>query len=132
MKTSILNPVVTVPLAGDQTVEVRELSWVNALAFYNKLRNQAKALLNEKGDLVLDSAKMLDVVGENVELAAWLVEKSTGKDAAWIEQRSLSEMLDIISAALELNLTVITEKIKNVKGRLAELAKPAVPAPTSK
>ena len=118
----IFNPVTEVKLRDGKTVEVRELSWPDALAFYNKLRAQSKALLNEKGDLVLDANKLLDVIGENVELAAWLVEKTTGQDADWIAQRSLSEMLEIITVALEVNLEVITEKIKNGKCRLQALA----------
>ncbi len=121
MTPPIFNPVKELIIAGE-TLLVKELSWPDALAFFNKLRDQAKGLVNEKGELALDAAKIMDAIADNVQLASWLVSKTSGKDAAWIEQRSLSEMLDVVSAALEVNLGVIAGRLKNVRGRLAALA----------
>lgn len=117
----LFNPVREIRI-GSETVIVKELSWPNALSFFNKLREQTRLLLDDKGNLVLDTQKVLAAIGDNLELATWLVENSTGKDKAWIESLMLSEMLDVLTACLEVNLGVIADKIKNVRSRLASMA----------
>jgi len=114
---SVLNPVVEIDIDGKK-IQVRELSWPDALQFYAKLRDQAKNLLDANGNLVLDASKMLTAVSENIELANWLVLKSTRKDEAWLNERTISEVLDIITVALEINLSIIASKIKNARSRL--------------
>ncbi len=125
----VFNPFREIEIAGEKIL-VRELSWPNALAFFNKLREQTKNLLDAKGNLALDATKIMDAIGDNVDLVNWIVQKTTGKDAAWIEQRSLSEMLELLTHALEVNLGVIASKIKNVRSRLTGLVQPAAPTPT--
>ena len=117
----LFNPVREIRI-GSETVIVKELSWPNALSFFNKLREQTRLLLDDKGNLVLDTQKVLAAIGDNLELATWLVEKSTGREKAWIESLMLSEMLDVLTACLEVNLGVIADKIKNVRSRLASMA----------
>jgi hypothetical protein len=126
----VFNPTSRVQLAGG-CIEVHELKWPDALSFFNKLRDQAKGLVNDKGEICMDANKLMEAIGDNVELAAWLVEKSTGMDAQWIEQRSLSEMLDIITAALEVNIGIIASKIKNVKSRLVSATAGELPPKSS-
>ena len=117
MPLSVLNPILEVKF-GDKTIEVRELMWPDALQFYAKLRAQKKNIIDGEGNLVLSAATILEVVNENIELAQWLVLKSTGKEEAWLNELTMSQMLELVTAALEVNLSVISSKIKNAQSRL--------------
>lgn len=126
---SILNPVVTVEIGG-QTVEVRELAWPDALSFINRLKEQANALTDETGNLRVAAPKLMEAIGTNAELAGWLVCKSCRNTEMWLNERSLGEVLALVEAALEVNLGVIGDRLKNVRGRLAGIAAGAA-KPTS-
>ena len=113
---------VMVSLAGGDTIEVRELAWPDALELYNKLLGQAKDLLDEKGQFNLQPEKIVGALTENIGLGQWLVKKATGKDDAWLKERSLSDVLDIATEAAVLNVGIIVTRIKNAKSRLQALA----------
>ncbi|MBU6411585.1 MAG: hypothetical protein KGR98_14470 [Verrucomicrobia bacterium] len=116
---SILNPVREVRAAG-KLVPVRELSWRDALLFWEKLKRQ-KSLLTEGGEIKLDAAKLLDAVSANIDLAQWLVGRTSNIVVADLEKLPLSETLDLIGAALEVNIGVIASRLKNVRSRLAAM-----------
>lgn len=125
---SIHNPTIQVKLrppspgyveTSEGEVVVRELSWPDALHLYNRLMSQSKAFMDDQGQLVLDAAKVISAIQENVELGAWLVQKATGKDESWLGHRSLSEVLDIATEAAVLNVGIIIERIKNARSRLS-------------
>src|SRR6516162_9217715 len=126
--TSIHNPTIQVKLrpppqgfvaTGEGEVAVKELSWPDALHLYNRLMAQSKAFMDDNGQLVLDAAKVIAAIQENVELGAWLVQKATGKDESWLQQRTLSEVLDVATEAAVLNVGIIVERIKNARSRLS-------------
>jgi hypothetical protein len=127
----LFTPQQTYHLADSGQVEVHELAWPDALAFFNKLREQAGQLADGEGNIKLDAAKLLTAVADNAELAGWLVQKTCRREADWLNERSLGEVLDLVTLALEINLGVIRDRIKNVKGRLAELAAGAIPTKSS-
>ncbi|HLX68859.1 MAG TPA: hypothetical protein VKV04_04445 [Verrucomicrobiae bacterium] len=115
---SIHNPTITVPLR-EGSVEIRELSWPDALILYNRLMAQSKAFFDDEGKLVLSADKVITAIQENVELGQWLVIKSTRKDQSWLEHRTLSEVLDVATEAAVLNIGIIVERIKNARSRLS-------------
>lgn len=116
---SVHNPTITVKLASGGSVEIRELSWPDALELYGKVREQVQRIIGENGQINLNPATLVAVVTENIELGTWLVKKSTGKDDNWLMQRSLSEVLDAATESAVLNLGIILERIKNARSRLA-------------
>jgi hypothetical protein len=137
--TSIHNPTIQIKLrppafvaTSEGEVAVRELSWPDALHLYNRLMAQSKAFMDDHGQLVLDAAKVIAAIQENVELGAWLVQKATGKDESWLQQRSLSEVLDVATEAAVLNAGIIVERIKNARSRLSRCVGTAGEDETSK
>ncbi len=115
---SIHNPTITVPLR-EGSVEIRELSWPDALILYNRLMAQSKAFFDDERKLVLSADKVITAIQENVELGQWLVIKSARKDQSWLEHRTLSEVLDVATEAAVLNIGIIVERIKNARSRLS-------------
>jgi hypothetical protein len=129
--TSVHNPAHSVPLR-EGSVIITELSWPDAMNVYQKLMAQSKSFMDETGALKLDAAAVITAISENVILGQWLVLKSTGKDEAWLLERSLSEVLDIATEAAVLNIGIIMSRIKNVGSRLREAvagANPPTPTP---
>lgn len=127
---SIHNPTIQVKLRAPSPsyvatsggeVAVNELSWPDALHLYSRLMAQGKAFMDDKGQLIFDAAKVIQAIQENVELGAWLVQKATGRDEAWLQQRSLSEVLDLATEAAALNIGIIVDRIKNARSRLSRL-----------
>jgi hypothetical protein len=131
---SIHNPTIQVKLrppspapagcvaTSEGEVAVRELSWPDALHLYNRLMSQSKAFMDDNGQLVLDAARVINAIQENIELGTWLVQTATGKDESWLRQRSLSEVLNVATEAAVLNVGIIVERIKNARSRLRRIA----------
>jgi hypothetical protein len=127
---SVHYPVIEVKLRAD-SIEIRELAWPDALHLYNRMMAQSKALIVD-GQMVMTPDKFISALTENVELGTWLVLKSTGKDEAWLKDRSLSEVLDVAAAAAELNVGIIVDRLKKAKAQFQELlGRAANQAPTS-
>ncbi len=101
---SVLNPVKTVKVQGAD-VEVRELRALDLLAFFKLVGEHAKKFLNDKGDVVFNIEKLIEVVNSSEELVEFLILKSTGCDAEWFRTISPGELLDLLDAAIELNLS---------------------------
>lgn len=128
--SSIHIPTINVKLR-DGSVEVRELSWPDALCFYGKLKEQMQRLIGDKGEIKLDAQSIAAAIEENIGLGTWLVLTTTGKDEQWLVQRSLSEVLDVATEAAVLNIGIIAERIKNGRSRLAKALGGASPTPNS-
>jgi hypothetical protein len=127
MTPSVHNPVRSVPLRTG-AVDITELSWPDAQHLYRKLTGQMKDVMDGEGNLTISTGKVVAMITENVELGTWLVLKSTGKDEAWLNERSLSEVFDVATEAAVLNIGIIVERIKNAQGRLKGLMTPTQPA----
>lgn len=119
--TSILNPDSDVVLSDNKSVTVKQLTWKKTFVFFEKLQGQIKGLFNEKGELAPDISKVMDAIKANKEVVDWLVHECTGKEAEFLDELPLGDMMKLVSKALEINLLAIAEQIKNVKGRLAAL-----------
>jgi hypothetical protein len=99
---------------------------------YQRLMAQSKTLLDEKGQMAVDATRIVGAIGENIELGTWLVLKSTRKDEAWLNQRSLSEVLDLATEAATLNIGIIVDRIKNGGSRLRAILAGANPTANTK
>jgi len=117
---SIHNPTVKVKIGSDE-IEIRELSWPDALHLYHALLAQTKSFIDEEGKFAIDPQKVVGAITENIELGEWLVMKSAGKNEDWLKERSLSEFLDLASEAAVLNIGIIVTRLKNAGSRLREI-----------
>lgn len=127
----ILNPITELKL-GTETVAIRELSWPDAMVFLSKLAKQAGQFTTTDGRLEVTPEKLAEIVTSAQDLSEWLVLKSTGKDAEWLQQRSFSEGLDLLEAALSMNLRPdFFDKLKRIGSRFMGVLKAPQPALTS-
>jgi hypothetical protein len=110
-------------MVGEEKVTVREMLWPDALAFLRKLGTYLEKFMNEKGEMRVDLGLITEVITATDELATMLIAKSIGKDEAWLAALSMSQGLEILGAALEVNLTEdLLEKGKKIAGFLQTFA----------
>jgi hypothetical protein len=117
----IFEPEIQVPLRDKSFILVTELAWPDALELFDKLKAQSAAFVTPEGNLTFDANRIIAAISQSVELTQWLVWKTTGKESDWMNQRTLSEILDVLVAAIEINLTVVAERAKKVRGRARAL-----------
>lgn len=118
-ESNVLNPVVTVKLRGDRTIEVKELAWKDYLrAIKQMTESLLKLIANQKnkpanaleiasaeGSLIIDRDKLVQAIGEQEDLVAWVLQKSTGQSQEWVDQLSAADALAILDAVVSLNFT---------------------------
>lgn len=102
--SDVLNPLVPVEIRGER-IEVRELNWKDYSRAIKELTGSAMKLLGTGGTLVLDKEKIIQAIGEQESLIQWVVEKSTGRDSKYVSSLSTREILPLISAVVDLNLS---------------------------
>jgi hypothetical protein len=127
METKVLNPVLDVKL-HDGTVVVKELTWPALWALLDKLSEHAGKFITEDGKLVITGEKITGIVMGSQDLSTRLILGTTGKDQEWLNARSLSEVMELLEASLEANLSEsILNRAKKIGSRLAGLfaAQPA-------
>lgn len=103
----LLDPVRVVDI-GTETVEVRELRWVDALAFLDKLATGIGLVLGTQsvgpdGTLRLNAERLREAVFSSGELASSLLTKATGLPQARLDTLSASQALALLEAAVEVN-----------------------------
>lgn len=99
----ILHPVREVPVLG-QAVTVREMRWKDAVAFTGKLSGLMSAFIEPDGRLLVTPEKLGAVIASSGDLATELLERSTGQGRDWLEELRPVEVLDLLAAAVEVNL----------------------------
>ena len=130
MKPSIHRPFVRIELSAGP-VEVHELSWPDALHLLNEIRALITDLFDEQGNLALDLRKLSERVIQNTELVTWLFEHSarqpdgTRVTKAALEALSVTEVIDLASESVVLNVGGIFEHIKKASRRVGEAVRPA-------
>jgi hypothetical protein len=128
----ILNPITELKLADGTPVTIRELSWPDALVFISKLAKQAGSFTSSDGRLEVSPEKLSEIVISAQDLSEWLVLKSTGKDDAWLKERTFSEGLDLVEAAVSMNLRPdFFAKLKRIGSRFTGVLKASPPQSTS-
>lgn len=125
--TDALNPVIRVPNIQGASVDVKELRWRDYLRAIKELTTSILALLAEpkpagKGQepeseegfsfdlgggkvMKVGKERLLQAIATNEELVLWVLQASTGKDAQWVEACSGREVLALLAAVVELNLS---------------------------
>ena len=120
----ILHPVKTISLGGE-TLEVRELRWPEVLGFLQELARQASRFLTADGRLALQADALPRIVQESGVLVEYLVTKATGKDSAWLNTLTPAEVLVVLDAAIELNVSPeLFARGKALAGRLQRVFDP--------
>jgi hypothetical protein len=102
---------------GDEKVTVRELKWSEGRAFLKQMTNYLGGLFDEKGEVQVNAAGVAKLITETEELIESLITKSTGKDAQFIGNLQLGQIMALLEVALELNLFALIEKGKAMAGR---------------
>ena len=118
---SIHTPTIQVKLR-DGEIAIRELSWPDAMHLYKCAKEQLARHMGESGELKFSAETVVAAITENIELGTWLVKQSTGKDDAWLAERTLSEVLDIATESAVINVEIIAARIKNAGSRLRQAA----------
>ncbi len=124
---SILNPTTPVVVNGT-TVEVRELRAVDGLQFIQKLSAYFGSFkkIDSEGTAVAEVASL--TIGAT-DLSEFLVLRSTGKQNAWLEEISFSDFFDVLSVAIQLNITEgLIKKARGVVDEVRGRISPSTPS----
>ena len=103
----LLDPVRIVDI-GIENVEVRELLWVDALAFLEKLASSiglvvAAQGIEADGTFRLNADRLREAVLSSGELAGTLLSKATGLPQDRLQHLSASQALALLEAAVQVN-----------------------------
>ena len=100
---AILHPVREVPLRNE-TVTVREMRWKDAIAFTEKLSGLTGRFTQPDGRLVVTPEKLGAVIASSGDLATELLERATGRGREILDELRPVEVLELLAAAVEVNL----------------------------
>lgn len=118
MKTDVWNPIATVQIRGE-AIQVKELDWRTYLWAVKELTGTLMGLVNDKGQLILEKDKIVTALTDQENLVSVLVEKSTGRDAAWVSSLSARELFIVVKPIVELNLSEeVLSPGKELAGRM--------------
>lgn len=109
-----------ITVAGEE-LDVREISWHAMLDLLRKLTEYGGKLYKD-GKLALNLEQIGEAIASTDELTSILICESTGKDPAWLNDLQFGDALDVLDAAIEINLAGdIMDKAKKVGGRLKQM-----------
>lgn len=114
---SVLNPVKELTVNG-KTVQVRELRAVDGLQFIKRLADFLGDLQPSKSNGEV-AVKISELVCQSTDLAQHLVLKSTGNGEQWLSEISTEEFVDVLEAAVDLNLH--QDLVKKIRGVVASI-----------
>jgi hypothetical protein len=119
----LLDPVRTVDI-GTEQVHVRELRWLDALQFLQKLAAGIEQVVGAQavgsdGTVRLNADRLREAVLSGGELANTLVTKATGLPQAHLDGLSASQALALLDAAVRINFREeLLGKLRGVGGAL--------------
>jgi len=120
----ILNPVISVPNIKGETVDVKELTWKEYLRAMKELASSMLRFLEAgKTELtlavVLDPKKIIEAIGEQEAMVEWILAASTNRKVEWIRTLSGREILALLEAVVQLNLSdEVVSSGKALAGRM--------------
>lgn len=122
MASEILNPVLTVKVRGEN-IEVRELTWKDYIRAIKELSGSLLKLVSDEGNAIsLTKENVLEALSSQEDLVQWVTEKSTGKQADWVSGLGGKEMIAILAAIVELNLSdELVVSGKELAGRMGKV-----------
>jgi hypothetical protein len=119
MNIEVLNPVRSLTIAGGEWT-VQELNWRDGMTFLGMVSKHAGEIIG--GDLQkieIDFAKLPALIGNVKELGDFLLTKATGRKQEEIDALRFQEALEVMEAAIELNLSEeLLQRGKSVAGRV--------------
>lgn len=122
MQPDVLNPVIGVKVKGE-LVDVRELPWKDYLRTIKELTSAVTDLLKKSGpngEIELASEDIIQAIARQEDLAAFLMQRCTGKDSAWVESLSGREALAVLTAAVQVNLSdEVVRRGKELAGHMS-------------
>lgn len=102
-----INPVLTVRVRGE-AVDIKELKWRDSLRLVKSITDSLTELLakrNAGGQLELGAEDIVTAITKTEDVAGWLIEATTGKPTEWVNGLSTREAMQVLSAAVKLNLS---------------------------
>lgn len=108
---------------GDQSLTVREMRWPDAIQFFSKLSKMVGSMVEQspEGRLTFDMAKLPDAIMESSEIGEFLIAKTTELTVEQIQQLPARCALDVLSAAIEINLNQeVLGKFKRIGAVITE------------
>lgn len=100
----VLHPVKTVQTEIG-SIAVRELCWREAVSFIARIGQHAGSLVGPDGALTLSVERLASVVAETAALAEYLLTQAAGLTPEQISALRPVEALDLLDAAIDLNLS---------------------------
>ncbi|MCZ7635756.1 MAG: hypothetical protein M5U12_06745 [Verrucomicrobia bacterium] len=100
---AILHPVREVSTRGEN-VTVREMRWKDAVAFTEKITGLMGRFIEPDGRLVVTPEKLGAVIATSGDLATELLERATGRGREFFDDLRPVEVLELLAAAVEVNL----------------------------
>ncbi|GEM_PF-6099801 len=127
-----------VPGALTRRVMVSEFTWHDTFAFMRMLYEKSGQIVDDKGKFALRMDKLAELISGTQELTEFVVIKSTGMSQEEVRKLSFGDGLELLDAALEINLSPnILDRAKKVGGRFSAAfgvklgeSKAATPTPT--
>lgn len=106
---------------GETQLTVREMTWPHTFRLLQVLSSYASALVSKTGKFEFDPAKIADLIIGTQELSELLILNSCDLKADDLKQLSFADGLEILDAAMEVNLNPETmARSKKVVGRLGQ------------
>ncbi len=118
----------------DLPVTVREMKWGDAIAFVRLLSKELAGLIgvDAAGRASLNLGKLPEIVASSDTLTTALVTASTGLTPEALASLPASSALEVLEAAVDMNLTeALLGKLRRIGGKVAGAfgAAPTPPAP---
>lgn len=104
MKVDVLNPVVTVQVRGS-AVQVQELNWKDYLRAVRELTDTVMKFMGKEGEIKWEREPLVAAIQSNESLLSWVLEKSTGLKKDDLEKLKAREVIPLIEAVIDLNLS---------------------------
>lgn len=126
----IHNPVRRIDVRGE-LITVKELVWKDCLQAVREMTATVLQLLGPGGTtMVLDKEKIVAAITQQEQLVTWVLEKATGKPQDWIATLRPRELLPLVEAAVELNLSdEVVKSGKALAGRMGGVFGQTKPSP---
>lgn len=106
---------------GGEVIEIRELSWMELRTFTEQLAGeleQVGKVMGGGGDVKLQAETAIALVKNSQALSETLLCNTTGKSAEWVNKLSCGEFMGLLDQSLDLQLSVVTDSVKKIGGRL--------------
>lgn len=118
----------TISIRGE-VIAVSTLGWRDAVALARRLSTAIASVISKDGSFLLTPENLATSISESEGCVQFLIEKTTGRDTAWVESLTAREVLPLLQAIVERNFDrEFVGSVKRIGGTLAEAFLPQVVA----